>query len=254
MDRILTSAAFVFGYALAALLLTLEMESYWVVPKPDHYRVYEFASMSVLWAIIPALTAAVIVRRGIDARALALAWAGYAVGVFMFLSGLQHHNDPSTLLAVNVTFAAKILFVVSVWWGGYMARSHGRAQAGNVLEAVSHITAAILFAVEFDRWGTTSEAIGGNVALALLSAVWAVQAFGLLWAGLATRMQLRRLLGLALFGITVMKVVFFDMTELGRGTQIISFVASGLLLLVAATFYARFSAVFLEEGESGDAS
>jgi predicted membrane channel-forming protein YqfA (hemolysin III family) len=170
----------------------------------------------------------------------------------MFVVGLLFHDDPSTLPGLNITFAAKLLFVMSLWWGGHIARRQDCVQAGSILEAASHIVAAILFAAEFERWGGRSEEFSRNFALALLSAVWAFQAFGLIWAGLATRMKLRRLLGLALFGITVLKVVFFDMTELGRGTQIISFVASGLLLLVAATFYARFSAVFLEEGERGD--
>ncbi len=253
-DRSLAVAAFVLGYALAGMLLTLETMAYWDVYRPEYHRVYKFASLSALWATLPAATCVVIFRRGIDTYALALAWAGYAVGVCILLVGLLFHNDPSTLPGLNITFAAKLLFIVSLWLGGHMARRQDSVQVGSILEAASHIVAAILFAAEFNRWGDTSEGVSRNFALALLSAVWAFQAFGLIWAGLATRMKLRRLLGLALFGITVLKVVFFDMTELGRGTQIISFVASGLLLLVAATFYARFSAVFLEEGEHDDVS
>ncbi len=78
-----------------------------------------------------------------------------------------------------------------------------------------------------------------------------MEAFALIWFGLATRTQLRRILGFLLFGVTVLHVIVIAWeAKLDPALQIVSFIGSGLLLLAAAAFYSRFSRVFLAEQEA----
>lgn len=84
------------------------------------------------------------------------------------------------------------------------------------------------------------------MGISLISAAWAVQAFVVIWVGLVTRNRLFRYLGFVLFFLTVGKTVLLDMSELEKVYRIVSFAASGFLLLAAGYFYQRYSARLLE--------
>ena len=238
------------AYSLACLLASLELGAYWTVGRPAGYEQSLMASLALLWAIIPTATAVVIIRRNLDTRALALPWIGYGIGAALFLAGLAVYEGSSTWLGFNKIFLADIVLICCIWWNACQSRRLGKDQAANVLETGSYALLVFLLGAEFFRWGGT-DAISRQFARALLSCAWALEAFALIWFGLATRLQLRRILGFVLFGVTVLHVIVIAwQAKLDPALQIVSFIGSGLLLLAAAAFYSRFSQVFLAEKEA----
>jgi uncharacterized membrane protein len=147
---------------------------------------------------------------------------------------------------LNVTFLPRLTLVVAFWWMGWQLRQRAQRKGGNALEAIGHVLLAILLALELERWSETSGALSGNMARGLVTALWAVQALAMVWSGLIRRNKVRRILGLVLFLIIVAKVVV-DMGSMGKVYLILSCMLSGLVFLVGAYVYQRFSARLLSE-------
>lgn len=79
-----------------------------------------------------------------------------------------------------------------------------------------------------------------------MSAAWSILAFALLGLGFAARDRGLRLAGIALFGLTVGKLVVFDLSHLRDLARIGSFCVAGVLLLGGSWLYQR-----LERGLRG---
>lgn len=73
-----------------------------------------------------------------------------------------------------------------------------------------------------------------------LSAIWAIYAGVLLTVGVATRQRWARLAALALFGVTVAKMVLIDLWTLSTGERVLAFIGLGALLLACSLMYHRF--------------
>jgi uncharacterized membrane protein len=73
----------------------------------------------------------------------------------------------------------------------------------------------------------------------VLSAFWSLTGLASLVYGLVRDDRRFRLGGLALLGIAVFKVFFYDLAELESIYRVLSFIALGLLLLVGAFAYQR---------------
>ena len=73
----------------------------------------------------------------------------------------------------------------------------------------------------------------------VLSVLWSLYAAGLVAAGFRLRRVAVRWVGLFVFGVTVLKVVFVDMSQVRELYRIIAFLALGVLLLVVAWGYQR---------------
>jgi uncharacterized membrane protein len=74
---------------------------------------------------------------------------------------------------------------------------------------------------------------------ASLSVVWAAYAALLTGVGIARKIRFPRLLGIALFSVTVAKVFFLDLSNLRTAYRIVSFIILGLLLLGVSYIYNR---------------
>lgn len=72
-----------------------------------------------------------------------------------------------------------------------------------------------------------------------LSVAWACYAVALIGAGMLRRYAPARYLGIALFGLTIVKVVTRDIAELDRVYQMLSVLGVGGLLLLASYLYQR---------------
>jgi len=112
-----------------------------------------------------------------------------------------------------------------------------------------HGVLALLVAFEFARWGQYNHFITAKMGISLISAAWALQALIVIWIGLATRNRLLRYLGFVLFVLTIGKTLLIDMSEMEKVYRIVSFAASGLLLVTAGYFYQRYSSMLLERPE-----
>jgi uncharacterized membrane protein len=96
---------------------------------------------------------------------------------------------------------------------------------------------AILLAAEMVTWSRQSQTITPWMAQGIVSALWAAQAFGMVWIGLMTQERIRRYAGLALFGLTVGKVIFIDTSSLETVYRIVAWLGTGAGLLAASYFY-----------------
>jgi uncharacterized membrane protein len=72
-----------------------------------------------------------------------------------------------------------------------------------------------------------------------LSVLWSVFAGSLTAAGFRLRLRAARVAGLVLFGVTLAKVVFLDISELRQFYRILALLALGVVLLVVAWKYQR---------------
>jgi uncharacterized membrane protein len=84
----------------------------------------------------------------------------------------------------------------------------------------------------------TSASLARDVSL---STLWAGYGLLLIAVGIRRRYRPLRLLGIALFAVTVAKVFVVDLARLDRFYRILSTVGLGLLLLGASYLYQRFT-------------
>ena len=67
--------------------------------------------------------------------------------------------------------------------------------------------------------------------------------------GIWRKRKVLRLLGITLFGITLVKLFLFDLGDISTLGKIIAFVGLGVLLLVISFLYQKFKDVILGEDE-----
>jgi len=148
------------------------------------------------------------------------------------------------------------LEIAALFFSAYLFNRH-RHQAGMeerraLLALVMAATLLVLwfFSVETITYFDLKASGSGMTALTAqelknakqltLSAIWMVYAMVLITAGILRRFQPLRLLAIALFGVTILKVFLYDLNFLKPIYRIPSFIGLGLILLVASFLYQRF--------------
>jgi uncharacterized membrane protein len=158
---------------------------------------------------------------------------------------------------LNIQWLSRVLVAVSLWIGAYwMSAVHDRPAGGDgwrgflrFLETVGHVILVALLIVEVNSWISSSRILSPFMRFGIVSALWSMQALILIGIGLKTRSQYRRITGFVLFGITVSKVLAIDMAILQPVYRILSFAATGVLLIVAAYLYQKFARGLLDSGK-----
>jgi uncharacterized membrane protein len=89
--------------------------------------------------------------------------------------------------------------------------------------------------IEIDR------ALAGSAMQAALSIFWAVYGIGLIAVGFWKRAAMVRYAGLALLGVTLVKVAMLDTAQLEGIYRPMSYIAVGLLFVAASIGYTRLS-------------
>jgi uncharacterized membrane protein len=100
--------------------------------------------------------------------------------------------------------------------------------------------------VEVNSWISSSTLFSPFMRFGFVSALWSLQALTLIGFGLITRSQFRRIMGFVLFGATVTKLLMVDVAILQPVYRILSFAATGALLIAAAYLYQRFARALLD--------
>ena len=251
----LAVGAFLVGFALICLALSLEMRDFWMVREPGLYaesarRFYPhlFTSMVVLWVLISASTVEILKRTRYSTSWMPLLWICHVVAVALFLAGLGYYcEEKSSWLLLNREFPFYLALILLLWWSGWKVEENRTREEGTALAVAGHFLLTVLLAFELARWWQSYPAVSRRLGISLISAAWAVQAFALVAIGLIRRNRLLRIVGFVLFGVTVLKVCLLDTSTLEPVYRIVSFGASGLLMLMAAYFYQRFSSALLGE-------
>jgi uncharacterized membrane protein len=219
--------------------------------------------LSALWSIYGAAALiAGIVRRIGPLRTGAIALLGLATAKLLIFD-LQYSTLPGHAPLFNKTFGAFALviaaFIASVWFYSREERISAIERSAVVfaMTLVGNILAIIALSAEangyfqarLDALDPSNEAYG-ELALARqlsLSVTWALYGGAMLAYGIMRRNRLLRVMALALIGMTIAKVFFFDLASLERIYRVLSFIVLGAILLAASFLYQRLMRLAMDE-------
>ena len=80
-----------------------------------------------------------------------------------------------------------------------------------------------------------------------LSIVWSICSFVMMWLGMKNRFRTLRIISLSLFSVTLVKLFFYDISNIPPGGKIAAFVMLGILLLTVSFMYQRLKKIIIED-------
>jgi uncharacterized membrane protein len=86
-----------------------------------------------------------------------------------------------------------------------------------------------------------------HYAKAGLSIVWALASFYLIWLGMRYRYKTLRIIALVIFGITLIKLFVYDISNIAPAGKIVAFILLGAILLVVSFMYQRLKKMILDD-------
>jgi len=88
-----------------------------------------------------------------------------------------------------------------------------------------------------------------NLQQLTLSGVWLFYSVALMVTGIWRRLQGLRIIAMALFGITILKIFIYDLSFLERLYRIFSFIGLGVILLAVSYLYQRYKNVIFDSAK-----
>ena len=85
-----------------------------------------------------------------------------------------------------------------------------------------------------------------------LSILWGICSLIIIWIGISEDKQHLRLAGFGLFGVTLLKLFFYDIAHLNTISKTIVLVSLGVLLLTISFLYNKFKDVLFETGQENN--
>lgn len=82
-----------------------------------------------------------------------------------------------------------------------------------------------------------------------LPILWGLCSFGFMWLGMKNKYRPLRIVSLALFSITLVKLFAFDIRNISAGGKIAAFFCLGVLLLIISFMYQRLKKIIIEDAE-----
>ena len=137
--------------------------------------------------------------------------------------------------AVVGALAAVAVVVSGRWW--FEAPSSGWVEAAGWVVGVAAASRLLAAGIALAQ---PDDATTRHTAVVALSVLWGGAGLALVLAGLVSRHRARRMLGLALLAVTVLKVFLVDLAAAPTITRIVAFMATGLALVGGSFLYARF--------------
>ncbi|HVX52427.1 MAG TPA: DUF2339 domain-containing protein [Chitinophagaceae bacterium] len=92
--------------------------------------------------------------------------------------------------------------------------------------------------------------VGNLYSKAGLSIVWGVASFIIIWLGLAKKHKTLRIIALVLFGITLVKLFAYDISNIPVGGKIAAFILLGVVLLVVSFMYQRLKKLIIDDKDT----
>jgi uncharacterized membrane protein len=174
--------------------------------------------ITIAWAI----EGAILIWSGLRIRIFALRIAGFALFAIA-AARLALIPIPARQFLLNARFAAFVTVFIGL---GIAANAYAIA------------------ALSLEFWDLCGRmpALGIDRTLAqqlALSTLWLVYALGLMVAGVRRKSAPLRWQALAILGVVIVKVFFFDLSALDRFYRIVSFLLLGVALLVISFYYQR---------------
>lgn len=189
-----------------------------------------------------------------------LAWTGFFLLAFLFVrNGLSQafvQLDPSGMPALRTMFATMVFCCMAgAWWvqrkvAPRLPENHRPLL--RIMVTILNVFGAILLFI----WMNTEIScgfsapgdhplmiqFGSSVAQDLtISIAWSLFALGLIATGLDIRSSRVRMAGLALLGITLLKVVCYDISSLGQLYRVGALVGLAAIVLISSFLYQKFN-------------
>lgn len=208
--------------------------------------------ITIAWAI----EGAALVWSGLQVRSLALRAAGI---LLLAIAAIRLAAFP---IAAGNTFLLNARFLTmtvcaACFLAAFLFASRSKTELGSAETNLYYTLAVVanvcfLAALSLEVWDFYGRApsLGFDRSLAqtlALSVLWLVYAVALLVGGVLRKSAVARWQALALLGVVVVKVFFFDLSFLARFYRIVSFFLLGLALLVISFFYQRRSTTHASE-------
>lgn len=183
-------------------------------------------------------------RTGLDAVALgpAIVLAGSAGVLAAYLVAVRASdgitawrpflNAPAAVVLLAVAFAVALGRLLRRPLPGANA---ARPIAGSLLVAAAPVLVLVIVSLELERVFAGDR----TLRLASLSIWWAASAVTAVVVGFAQRSPAVRIAGLALLGVTTLKVLAVDLSEADDIWRVVSVVVTGLVLLATSVVYLR---------------
>ena len=142
---------------------------------------------------------------------------------------------------IGFTCAGIMLYAIST----YVRSGILRIDFSTQFDILFHIVLLTIISNELINWMDLSRA-GHSYKLAL-SILFGVYSLGLIILGIMKRKKHLRLCAMVLFGGTLLKLFFYDLTDLDTISKTIVFLSLGILLLIISFLYNKYTRSIFEE-------
>ncbi len=112
---------------------------------------------------------------------------------------------------------------------------------------LAHITAIAVLSNELLHWLNLWHF--SNADRSAMSILWGSYSLVLIGVGIQRKDKVQRLIAIALFFVTLIKLFVYDLNELGAMAKTVAFIALGLLLLVISFLYNKYKSRIFEDAE-----
>lgn len=124
-----------------------------------------------------------------------------------------------------------------------------KSRFGKVFDIIMHVVILLVLSNEWLNWGTTFK-LGESYKLGL-SILWGIYALFLIVLGIWKNKAYLRIGAIGLFGITLLKLFFYDIAHLPTLPKTVIFLALGSLLLLISFLYNKYrTALFEDQSEA----
>ena len=251
-------------YAQSALEITPDGSTYASTHRDEDIRDFK-----MIWVLIYSLfffaTLSLVNMKKIKSKALGYVGFGCnIIAIFVFLTqGLYILSElresyldneltsyfESGALNIGIRYVAFIFLIYIVLVTRKFRKEHFKNRwLRHLFHLVLHIVILWILSSELLHWLDIAE---NNAAYKLgLSILWGVYSLWLIVFGIWKNMQYLRIGAIALFGITLIKLFFYDISHLNTISKTIVFVSLGVLLLVISFLYNKYKTKISNEVEN----
>ncbi|GAB4092971.1 DUF2339 domain-containing protein [Flaviaesturariibacter terrae] len=214
------------------------------------------------------ITAAFALVLGWNAQRRGRSWAGAGQLVLAAVAGLYYLLSQEAIAALRAGIAAgryswghfgmhavaTVLYItLLVRCALLVARDATLAPLRRGLAWCLSVAAVVFLSLDAGHYyalsgrGAAMELREQQYLRAGLTIVWALCSFGLMWLGMRRRARDLRIIALSLFGVTLLKLFFFDLRGISEGGKILAFILLGALLLSISFMYQKLKKLLIDD-------
>ena len=160
---------------------------------------------------------------------------------------LEYFSRSSTILGFRyLCFAFVALAIFSLY--RVVKAKLAETNLSMLFDITLHLTILIIISDELFNWLNIYGAEGTfNITLSIL---WGLYALALILFGIRNGKRYLRIGGIGLFGVTLIKVFIYDISNLESGAKTIVLISLGVLLLVISFLYNKYKNIIFDESEN----